>query len=230
MPTLRYERTTGGGSVVCGIDEAGRGPLAGPVVAAAVVLPDKLPRCLRRVDDSKKLDREAREELFLEITTRAHVGIGSADVIEIERYNILGATMLAMGRAHRALPVPAAWALVDGNRPPLLSCPVRCLVGGDALSLSIAAASIVAKVTRDREMIALAEQHPGYGWETNVGYGTPEHCEALLRLGVTAHHRRGFAPVAAVLAGLELPAATLFDMAADMASAEDAATAVDAAP
>ena len=215
MPTLRYERTTGGGGVVCGIDEAGRGPLAGPVVAAAVILPPKLPRALRRVDDSKKLTHEQREDLFLEINAHAQVGIGSSDVLEIERYNILGATMLAMGRAHRALPVAAAWALVDGNRPPLLSCPVRCLVGGDGLSLSIAAASIVAKVTRDRQMVALAEQHPGYGWERNAGYGTPEHCEALLRLGVTAHHRRRFGPVAAVLAGLEATAATLFDMIGD---------------
>jgi len=195
VPSLRYERTTGQGSLVCGIDEAGRGPLAGPVVAAAVILPEKLPRVLRRVDDSKKLSREEREELFVSITEHAQVGIGAADVAEIERFNILGATLLAMGRAYRSLPVAAAWALVDGNQPPLLSCRVRCLIGGDALSLSIAAASIVAKVTRDREMLTLAALHPGYGWETNVGYPTLEHREALKRLGPTEWHRAGFASV-----------------------------------
>jgi ribonuclease HII len=210
MPHLKLERAAEG--IVCGIDEAGRGPLAGPVVAAAVILPVRIPRILRQADDSKKLARDKREELFDAIREHAHVGVGRADVEEIERHNILGATLLAMGRAYRALAVEAALALVDGNRPPLLPCAVRCVVGGDGTSLSIAAASIVAKVTRDREMAVLADLHPGYGWERNAGYGTPEHCAAMRERGITPHHRRGFAPVAAILAGDVAPDATLLEL------------------
>ncbi|MGE4217945.1 MAG: ribonuclease HII [Alphaproteobacteria bacterium] len=183
---------------VAGIDEAGRGPWAGPVVAAAVILDaDRLPGpLLCRIDDSKRLTREAREAVFSEMTRYAAVGIGVAEVAEIDAINILQATMRAMGRAVEALGQPVAIALVDGNRPPPLPCAVRTVVGGDGLSLSIAAASIVAKVTRDRMMADLAGTHPGYGWERNAGYGTPEHSAAMERLGITVQHRRSFAPVA----------------------------------
>lgn len=183
---------------VAGIDEAGRGPWAGPVVAAAVILdPDRLPGpLLARIDDSKKLNRETREAVFAPLMKHAAVGIGVAEVGEIDTVNILQATMQAMCRALDALGQPVAVALVDGNRPPALPCPVRTVVGGDGLSLSIAAASILAKVTRDRMMAALARAHPGYGWERNAGYGTPEHAAAMERLGITVQHRRSFAPVA----------------------------------
>jgi ribonuclease HII len=196
MPSYRLERAAGC-SPVAGIDEAGRGPLAGPVVAAAVVLDFlALPRKLaRRLDDSKLLEREEREELFGLIPDYAMVGVGEASVDEIDSINILQASLLAMRRALAALPSVPAMALIDGNQLPALPCPAQAVVGGDGRSLSIAAASIIAKVTRDRLMNTLAEQHPGYGWETNVGYGTPEHLQALVRLGVTPHHRRSFRPV-----------------------------------
>jgi ribonuclease HII len=197
MPDFAFERAVAG--PVCGIDEAGRGPLAGPVVAAAAILPDPLPRELAGLDDSKKLSAARREQLFAALGRYARIGVGRAEVEEIERLNILGASLLAMARAYDALGVPVACALIDGNRPPRLSCAVRCIVGGDALSLSIAAASIVAKVTRDREMNVLAQLHPGYGWERNAGYPTEEHRGAILRLGLTPHHRRGFAPVRAAI-------------------------------
>jgi ribonuclease HII len=197
MPDFVLEMSCEG--LVCGVDEAGRGPLAGPVVAAAVVLDRRrLPRALRRgLDDSKKLTPEEREEFasLLERCEGAAIGIGAASVIEIDRRNILRATLAAMCRAVAALPLPPAVALVDGNVPPPLPCPVRTVVGGDGLSLSIAAASVIAKVTRDRLMRRLALRYGGYGWETNVGYGTPEHQQALKLLGLTPHHRRSFAPV-----------------------------------
>lgn len=194
MPDLTHERRLGG--VVAGIDEAGRGPLAGPVVAAAVVLPARLPAILaERLDDSKKLSAARREALYDVITDCAAVGIGVAEVAEIDRINILRATFLAMDRAVTGLERAIDCALVDGNQKPPLSCRVECLVGGDGLSLSIAAASVIAKVTRDRMMVALAEAFPGYGWERNMGYGTAEHRAALTRLGPTPHHRRSFAPV-----------------------------------
>ena len=158
MPDLSFERAAAG--PVCGIDEAGRGPLAGPVIAAAAILPDPLPRELAGLDNSKKLSAARREILFAVLMREARVGIGRAEVTEIERLNILGAALLAMARAYEDLGVPAVTALIDGNRSPRLPCAVRCIVGGDGLSLSIAAASIVAKVTRDREMAALAKQFP----------------------------------------------------------------------
>jgi len=196
MPDFAIEMSCTG--LVCGVDEAGRGPLAGPVVAAAVVLDRRrLPRALRHgLDDSKKLDAEEREE-FAGMLERcgAAIGIGAASVIEIDRRNILQATLAAMCRAVAALPQAPAVALVDGNVPPPLPCPVRTVIGGDGLSLSIAAASVIAKVTRDRLMRRLAQRYGGYGWETNVGYGTPEHQEALKQLGLTPHHRRSFGPV-----------------------------------
>jgi ribonuclease HII len=185
---------------IAGVDEAGRGPLAGPVVAAAVILDRK--RIPRGLNDSKQLSAEAREALFPRIMERAvAVGVGEACVDEIDLINIRQATHLAMARAVRALSVAAAFALVDGNDAPALPCRCDTLVDGDARSVSIAAASIVAKVTRDRMMAALHDEHPLYGWITNKGYGTEEHLLALNRHGPTRHHRRSFAPVHNILYG-----------------------------
>src|SRR5271170_3285990 len=209
MPNFAIERRCAG--IVCGIDEAGRGPLAGPVVAAAVVLdPKRFPQSLRgTLDDSKVLSAEERDACRAALARcvergAAHVGIGAASAREIDALNILRAALLAMARAVAALSVLPDIALVDGNIPPPLACTVRTVVKGDGLSFSIAAASVVAKVTRDRLMRALAPRYPGYGWETNVGYATREHGEAIARLGPTPHHRRSFAPVRLALAG-ELP-------------------------
>jgi ribonuclease HII len=182
---------------VCGVDEAGRGPLAGPVVAAAVVLDPA--DCPEGLDDSKKLDEGKREALYAALIGRAEIGVGMASVEEIDKINILQATMLAMRRAVEALDLPPAFALIDGNRLPALACPARAIVKGDGRVLSIAAASIVAKVTRDRIMTELARAHPGFGWERNRGYGTAEHLNALKRLGATPHHRRSFAPIRNIL-------------------------------
>ncbi|MCC6468740.1 MAG: ribonuclease HII [Alphaproteobacteria bacterium] len=197
MPSLTFERSCGA-MPVCGIDEAGRGPLAGPVVAAAVVL-DLAKPLPRGINDSKQLDRPTRERLADKLRARALIGVGAATVEEIDRINILQATMLAMRRAVDALAAvlgrPPAHALVDGNRAPTLPCPVQTIVDGDALCLSIAAASIIAKVTRDRMMCELAALHPHYGWERNAGYGTPEHLAALEQHGPTPHHRTSFRPV-----------------------------------
>lgn len=179
---------------VCGIDEAGRGPWAGPVVASAVILnPAAIPEGL---NDSKKLTAKRRDALFDAINTVAQVGVGIATVQEIDEVNILQATFLAMRRAVEALPNPPAYALIDGNKiPPRLSCDAEAIVKGDGRSVSIAAASIVAKVTRDRIMVTLAQQFPGYGWERNAGYGVKAHQEGLNRLGVTPHHRVSFKPI-----------------------------------
>jgi ribonuclease HII len=209
MPDFAIERRCEG--IVCGVDEAGRGPLAGPVVAAAVIIDRRRFRGeLRRVlDDSKALSREVRESCYADLcrggkTGAVTIGIGAASVGEIDRINILRASLLAMRRAVTALAsaVPGAaatkvpdLALVDGNVAPSLPCPVKTVVKGDALSFSIAAASVVAKVTRDRIMRDLAQRYPGYGWETNVGYSTAEHFHGIRRLGVTPHHRRSFQPV-----------------------------------
>ena len=193
MPSFTRERKIDG--PVAGIDEVGRGPLAGPVYAAAVILnPERLPR---GIDDSKAMSAAEREKAFDKIMERAlAVGIGSASVVEIDAINILQATFLAMKRAMEQLSVAPVHALVDGNRAPALVCPVDTIVDGDAKSLSIAAASIVAKVTRDRVMLDLDGRHPGYNWASNKGYGTPDHLAALERLGPTVHHRKSFAPVA----------------------------------
>jgi ribonuclease HII len=195
MPDFAFERRCSG--IVCGIDEVGRGPLAGPVVAAAVILDAaSLPRRLRReLDDSKKLSREAREEYALVIKSCARIGVGAASVAEIDRVNILQATFIAMRRALSRLGCVPDMALIDGNRAPPLPCATQTIIGGDGLSLSIAAASVIAKVARDRLMRALAERYRGYGWETNVGYGTEEHRAAILSLGPTPHHRMSFAPL-----------------------------------
>ena len=184
---------------VCGVDEVGRGPWAGPVVAAAVILDRGWDA--DGVDDSKRLTAVARTRLRREIEAHAEVGTGQASVYEIDRMNILNAALLAMRRAVAALARAPECALVDGNRLPDLPCPATAVTRGDGRSLSIAAASIVAKVERDRLMAGLAVDFPGYGWERNAGYGTPEHATALERLGVSPHHRRSFAPVARRLAG-----------------------------
>ncbi len=205
MPDLAFEiaAARAGRTSVAGIDEAGRGPWAGPVVAAAVVLDvAALPAgLLDGVDDSKRLSRARRETLFAALGRERGVaiGLGRATVAEIERFNILGATLRAMARALAALDGAPDLALVDGTQAPVLPCAVECVVGGDRRSLSIAAASIAAKVTRDRIMSDLAATHPGYGWERNAGYGTREHRDALERLGVTPHHRRGFKPIIKIL-------------------------------
>ncbi|MGE5547367.1 MAG: ribonuclease HII [Solirubrobacterales bacterium] len=196
MPDLSHESRLGG--VVAGVDEVGRGPLAGPVIAAAVIIdPAVLPARLRdELDDSKKLPKGKRDALATLVLESCAVGFGEASVAEIDRLNILKATFLAMERAVAALGRAIDCALVDGNQRPPLGCRVECLVGGDGLSLSIAAASVIAKVRRDRIMADLAAAHPGYGWETNAGYGTAEHMDALRRLGPTPHHRTSFAPIA----------------------------------
>ena len=179
---------------ICGVDEAGRGPLAGPVLAAAVIFERR--RIPKGLNDSKQLTPEDRETLFPRILEMAlAVGVGEASVDEIDLINIRQATHLAMARAVRALSMAPVFALVDGNDAPALPCPCDTIVDGDARSISIAAASIVAKVTRDRMMVALHQQHPGYGWFTNKGYSTEEHLVALNRLGPCVHHRRSFSPV-----------------------------------
>lgn len=202
MPTFDFEdriRASSPKAVIAGIDEAGRGPWAGPVIAAAAILdPAALPKSLREnLDDSKALSPTLRDALYSEIEKSSAVafGWGQADVEEIDRLNILSANDLAMSRALEALGRPVDHALVDGNRRPPLNCAVTAVVCGDALSLSIAAASIVAKVTRDRIMSKLAAEFPVYGWHTNKGYGTVDHRNALQLYGVTPHHRRSFAPV-----------------------------------
>lgn len=196
MPDLSMEMAAGGR--VAGVDEAGRGPLAGPVVAAAVILAASTsPELAAIIDDSKKLTADQRLTAFLALrASTAEIGIGAASVSEILRLNILHATMLAMRRAVSRLKVAPDLALVDGNYPPKLGCSVRCVVGGDALCLSIAAASIVAKVVRDRAMGRLAVRFPAYGWEANAGYATLLHRDALTRLGPTRHHREAFGTVA----------------------------------
>ena len=188
----------GGARILAGVDEVGRGPLAGPVTAAAVVLNvDRIPVGL---NDSKRLTAAVRDRLFNEIHAVAEVSVGHATVEEIDRLNILRASHLAMCRAVAGLPRAPDMALIDGNMIPRdLTCKAVALVKGDARSVSISAASIVAKVVRDRIMVDLAQQHPGYGWEKNAGYPTKAHREALLSLGVTPHHRRSFKTVHNIL-------------------------------
>lgn len=184
-----------GGVLTAGVDEVGRGPLAGPVVVAAVILR----RPIEGLADSKQLRAAERLRLSLLIREHAVIAVAAASVEEIARLNILGATLLAMRRAVGRLAMRPGLVLVDGNRPPVLDLPVRCVIGGDATVPEISAASIVAKVLRDRLMANLALRHPGYGWERNAGYGTAEHLAALARLGLNHHHRRGFAPCARLL-------------------------------
>ncbi len=201
MPSYRIERALGG--IVAGVDEAGRGPLAGPVVAAAVILfPSVLPRrLLASLDDSKVVPADEREKIAKKLLERAArrdgviAALACGSTAEIERINILQATLLAMCRAIGRLPVTPTAVLIDGNiLPKDLPCPGRAVVDGDAKSQSIAAASILAKVTRDRLMTRLAQRYPAYGWERNAGYGTPEHQAAIAAAGPCRHHRLGFAP------------------------------------
>jgi ribonuclease HII len=198
---FEYEAIAEGLSPVAGVDEAGRGPWAGPVVAGAVILdPETLPDALRHgLDDSKKLKADKRVTLFDLLGRHAITGVGIADVEEIDSLNILAATMLAMTRAVEDLNIKPGMILVDGNRLPDWSYPCEALVKGDGRSLSIAAASIVAKVTRDRIMTDLSEIHPGYGWQKNAGYGTKLHQQGLAEFGVTEHHRRSFKPIRRIL-------------------------------
>lgn len=195
MPvTLDRERAAG--TRVAGVDEVGRGPLAGPVVACAVVLPPDVDAgLLARLADSKALKAGVREGLDREIRDVAEIGVAHASVAEIDTWNILQASHMAMARAVAALPVPPDHALVDGNRLPALPCTGEPVVKGDATVASIAAAGIVAKVARDAEMARLDAECPGYGWDRNAGYGTAEHRRALVALGPSAHHRRSFKPV-----------------------------------
>lgn len=196
MPDFLVESQHGG--IVAGVDEVGRGPLAGPVVAAAVVFTDRcLPATLRALDDSKRLSAETRIALAqaLRACPGIVIGMGAASVAEIGLLNILGATHLAMRRAVARLAVRPDLALVDGNRAPELPCAVRCVVGGDGISLSIAAASVIAKVLRDRLMRKLDPRWPAYGFARNAGYPTMAHRTALVAGGACPHHRAGFAPV-----------------------------------
>ncbi|WP_439814070.1 ribonuclease HII [Zavarzinia sp. CC-PAN008] len=204
MPDFRFEDAVGG--LVAGIDEVGRGPLAGPVVAAAVILRrDAVPEGL---DDSKKLNRATRERLFSDLRRSAVIGVAAASSGEIDRVNILQATFLAMARALHRLPQVPDHVLVDGNRAPPLPIGSTCVVAGDSLSLSIAAASVVAKVVRDRLMERLALRHPAYGFDRNAGYPTAEHRAALLSLGPCVHHRRSFGTARLALAQVMLPGLT----------------------
>jgi ribonuclease HII len=203
-PSFRRERAImkKGIQFVAGCDEAGRGPLAGPVVAAAVILdPNRVPRGLH---DSKQLTREEREELFVKICATAQVAVTVASVARIERDNILRASLWALAQSVNALPDRPEHVFVDGRDKIDVTCGCDAVIGGDAIVASIAAASIVAKVSRDRLMCRLALDHPGYGFESHMGYAVPQHLEALRRLGPTVHHRRLFAPVAALLQA-ELP-------------------------
>ncbi|MFY2823099.1 ribonuclease HII [Ruegeria sp. MALMAid1280] len=183
---------------IAGVDEVGRGPLAGPVVAAAVILnPEDIPEGL---NDSKKLTAKRRAALEAAVRDRAEVAVAAASVAEIDEHNILRASHLAMERAVAALDPPPDYLLIDGNMIPRgLTIPALAVVKGDAHSVSIAAASIIAKNWRDQLMVDLAQQHPGYGWETNAGYPSKQHREALQNLGVTPHHRRSFKPVHNIL-------------------------------
>jgi ribonuclease HII len=203
-PTFRRERRAlnKGFFPIAGCDEAGRGPLAGPVVAAAVILdPSRIPRGL---NDSKKLDAAAREALYEKICASAQVAVAFGSIKRIDRDNILRASLWALARAVKALPVRPKLVFVDGNIKIDCGCDCQAVVSGDALIASIAAASIVAKVTRDRLMKRLGLEHPGYGFERHMGYSVPEHFAALARLGPTIHHRRSFAPVAAKLAAMNI--------------------------
>jgi len=200
MPNYSFETAAKarGFARIAGVDEVGRGPLAGPVTAAAVVLdPARIPEGL---NDSKKLSFKKRELLYAQIMEVADVSIAHATVEEIDEHNILRASHIAMVRALEGLKTPADYALIDGNMIPRgLSLQSETIIKGDARSVSISAASIMAKICRDYVMLSLAQQHPGYGWETNMGYGSKSHISALQKLGVTPHHRRSFKPVHNIL-------------------------------
>jgi ribonuclease HII len=197
---LELHKSIGSTARIAGVDEVGRGPWAGPVTACAVVLnPNDIPEGL---DDSKKLTAKKRAYLFKLINQSADVSIAHISVEEIDKINILQASLKAMEIAVAGLSKAADFVLIDGNKTPKnLNCPSETIIKGDSKSASIAAASIVAKVIRDEMMVALSQQFPGYGWETNAGYGTKQHQEGLARLGVTPHHRRSFKPIHKMLYG-----------------------------
>jgi len=200
---LRYEKAAraAGALIIAGVDEVGRGALFGPVVAAAVILnPARIPRGL---NDSKKLDAPAREALYEKICVSAQVAVAFGSIERIDRDNILQASLWALTRAVKSLPVRPKLVFVDGNIRIDCGCDCEAVVSGDALLLSVAAASIVAKVTRDRLMARIGRAYPGYGFERHMGYGVPEHVAALERLGPTPHHRKSFAPVAAKFAAMQ---------------------------
>ena len=209
MPDFSFEDQCGSG-LIFGLDEAGRGPWCGPVVAGCVCWPDRQipPNLAAAINDSKKLSAAKRDILFDQImNSNALVGIGQASAREIDDLNILRASFLAMQRALdevRSRGYNPAYALIDGNRLPDWDMPMRAIIGGDGKSLSIAAASIVAKVTRDRIMTDLAKDYPAYGWDKNAGYGTKMHITALNQYGITPHHRLSYAPIAKILSGQKL--------------------------
>ena len=200
-PSFRNERALVGKDCLChaGVDEAGRGPWAGPVVAAAVIF--EAGRAPKGLADSKLLSAAERERLYDAIRKDAIVGVGIVEVEDIDSLNILQATFRAMQQAVAGLSVAPSTVIVDGNLCPPLPCRGVPIVDGDQLCPSIAAASIIAKVTRDRMMASLAQSFPGYRWENNKGYGTRQHADAIVRLGVTPHHRRSFAPIKLVIEG-----------------------------
>ena len=196
LPTFEYELASGR-AIICGVDEAGRGPWAGPVCAAAVILDARnIPAGL---NDSKKLTEGKRERLYPEIIAAADVGVGLVSAAEIDEINILQATYLAMNRAVAVLKSKPSLALIDGNRAPKLFCVTQMIIGGDAKSLSIAAASIIAKVTRDRLMIEMDAAYPAYCFARHKGYGTAFHAAALAKHGPCTEHRKSFAPIRALL-------------------------------
>jgi ribonuclease HII len=209
-PTDRFEKRARrrGARRIAGVDEAGRGPLAGPVVVAAVVFEGRVPKGL---DDSKRLTAAERERLYDLILDRAAVSVVVASRARVDRMNILRASLWGMSRAVAGLSRQPDYVLVDGNMlPPALPCPAEAVIGGDGLSVSIAAASIVAKVTRDRLMVAVGRAFPDYGFGDHKGYSTPAHFDALGRHGPCVHHRRSFAPVRIAL-GLEAEQIDLFE-------------------
>ena len=197
MPDFSIENEFSG--IVAGVDEAGRGPLAGPVVASAVIIDrEKIPHKLSlELNDSKKLTKKKREKLFQEITNEPSIkyGIGLASVAEIDKINILQAALLAMTRAVENLSLKPDFAIIDGNKAPKLFCPCKTIIGGDAKSISIAAASIVAKVKRDEIMAEIAKEFKEYGFVKHAGYGTKMHIDAITKYGITPHHRKTFAPI-----------------------------------
>lgn len=207
------------GPLIAGVDEVGRGPLAGPVVACAVIMPPET-RAIAGVDDSKRLNAAERQRLAVKIRERAvAIALGAASVREIDRVNIYHATVIAMRRALARLGVAPNYVLVDGRSIRTLDVPHSAITGGDNACYSIACASIVAKVTRDRVMCALAGRYPNYRWERNVGYSTLAHLEGLAAHGVTPHHRRSFIPVRQLsldLAGAPMTATELAQLAADI--------------
>jgi ribonuclease HII len=218
-PSFRRERKlfANGVRIVAGCDEAGRGPLAGPVVAAAVILdPNKIPR---GINDSKRLSADERERLFEKICATASFAVAVASPARIDRDNILRASLWALACAVKALPVEPKHVFVDGRDRIAVNCNCEAVIGGDGIVLSIAAASIVAKVTRDRLMARLASECPGYGFESHMGYSVPQHLAALRELGPTVHHRRSFAPVAAMLRGEQIVEQDAFAFMADEAAA-----------